>query len=77
MNGMPQARNFDAYPILPPTRMPKVHVRIIESGAKMGGIGEPGLPGVPPAIANAVAVLNGQRLRNLPFAKAKLDPVRG
>lgn len=77
VNGMPQARNFDGYPILPPTRMPKVHVRIIESGAKMGGIGEPGLPGVPPAIANAVAVLNGQRLRNLPFAKAKLDPVRG
>ena len=77
VNGMPQARNFDGYPILPPTRMPKVHVRIIESGTKMGGIGEPGLPGVPPVIANAVAVLNGQRLRNLPFAKAKLDPVRG
>lgn len=77
VNGMPQARNYDGYPILPPTRMPKVHVRIIESGAKMGGIGEPGLPGVPPAIANAVAALNGQRLRNLPFAKAKLDPVRG
>jgi isoquinoline 1-oxidoreductase subunit beta len=76
-NGMPRARNFDGYPILPPSRMPKVHVRIVESGAPMGGIGEPGLPGVAPAIANAVAALNGQRLRSLPFSATKLEPVRG
>jgi isoquinoline 1-oxidoreductase beta subunit len=71
-NGAPQARNFDGYPILPPGRMPKVHVRIIESGAPMGGIGEPGLPGVPPAVANAVAALTGQRVRSLPFARTRL-----
>jgi isoquinoline 1-oxidoreductase beta subunit len=35
-NGMPRARNFDGYPILPPDRMPRVHVRIVESGAPMG-----------------------------------------
>ncbi len=45
--GVPRARNYDGYPILPPAKMPKVHVRIVESGAPMGGIGEPGLPGVP------------------------------
>jgi isoquinoline 1-oxidoreductase beta subunit len=73
VNGMPQARNFDNYPILPPDRMPRVHVRIIESGAPMGGIGEPGLPGVPPAVVNAVAALTGQRVRSLPLSKTKFD----
>lgn len=68
-NGAPQARNFDGYPILRPDQMPDVHVRIIESGATMGGIGEPGLPGVAPAIVNAVANLTGQRVRKLPLSK--------
>jgi isoquinoline 1-oxidoreductase beta subunit len=70
--GAPQARNFDTYPILARDRMPRVHVKIVESGASMGGIGEPGLPGVPPAVANAIAALTGQRIRSLPFAKTRL-----
>ena len=70
-NGEPRALNFDGYPILPPARMPRVHVRIVESGAPMGGIGEPGTPGVPPAVANAVAALTGQRIRSLPLAKTR------
>ena len=73
--GVPRARNFDGYPILPPERMPRVHVRIVESGAPMGGIGEPGLPGVPPAVANAVAALTGQRIRSLPLSKARFGAV--
>jgi isoquinoline 1-oxidoreductase beta subunit len=76
-NGVPRARNYDGYPILPPDRMPKVHVRIIESGAPMGGIGEPGLPGVPPAVANAVAALTGKRIRSLPMSKADLKATAG
>jgi len=62
LNGMPRARNYDLYPVLPPSRMARVHVRIVESGAKMGGIGEPPLPAVAPAVANAVAQLTGQRV---------------
>ncbi|MBY0330309.1 MAG: xanthine dehydrogenase family protein molybdopterin-binding subunit [Acetobacteraceae bacterium] len=73
--GTPQARNFDGYRILPPDRMPRVHVRIIESGAPMGGIGEPGLPGVPPAVVNAVATLTGQRIRSLPLSKTRFGSV--
>lgn len=66
--GLRTARNFDGYPILTPDRMPRVHVRIIESGAPMGGIGEPGLPAVPPAVANAVSRLVGRRMRKMPLA---------
>ena len=47
-NGMPQALNFDDCRILPRDRMPRVQPRIGESGAPMGGIGKPCLPGVPP-----------------------------
>lgn len=77
VDGMPQARNYDGYPILTPERMPRVHVRIVESGAPMGGIGEPGLPGVPPAVANAVSVLVGQRVRSLPLSKLDLKGMAG
>lgn len=66
--GQPLARNYDLYPILPPSRMPRVHSRIVESGEKMGGIGEPGLPAVPPAVANAVSTLTGQRIRSMPLS---------
>lgn len=71
-DGVRGARNYDTYPILRREHMPAVHVRIVESGAPMGGVGEPGLPGVPPAIVNAVAALTGQRVRALPLANTKL-----
>ncbi len=69
VDGQPRARNFDRYPILPPARMARVHVRVVESGEKMGGIGEPPLPAVAPAVANAVAALTGQRIRSLPMSR--------
>ncbi|MGI3167125.1 molybdopterin cofactor-binding domain-containing protein [Pseudooceanicola sp. 200-1SW] len=68
-NGEPTARNFDSYEILRPEMMPQMHVAVIESGAQMGGVGEPGLPAVPPAVVNAVARLTGQRVRSLPLSK--------
>jgi len=67
-DGMPVARNFDMYQVLRPDRMAAVHTRIVESGEKMGGIGEPGLPAVPPAVANAVSRLTGKRVRAMPLA---------
>jgi isoquinoline 1-oxidoreductase beta subunit len=71
-NGEPVARNYDLYPILPPDRMARVHVRIIESGEEMGGIGEPGLPAIPPAVANAVSTLVGYRIRSMPLSQYSL-----
>ncbi|PHN24738.1 molybdopterin cofactor-binding domain-containing protein [Pseudomonas sp. ICMP 460] len=69
VDGKPRARNYDLYPILPLSRMAQVHVKIIESGEKMGGVGEPPLPAVAPAVANAVAQLTGQRIRSLPLSR--------
>ncbi|SDA34771.1 isoquinoline 1-oxidoreductase, beta subunit [Methylobacterium sp. UNC378MF] len=74
-DGVRQSQNYDTYPILRREHMPAVHVRIVESGAPMGGVGEPGLPGVPPAILNAIAALTGQRIRALPVANTKLGAV--
>jgi isoquinoline 1-oxidoreductase beta subunit len=70
-SGRNQQTNFDTYPFLPPDHMPRVHVRIIESGSPMGGIGEPATPGVAPAVCNAIATLSGRRIRSLPLAKQR------
>jgi len=71
-DGQPLARNYDLYPILTPAQMAKVTVSIVESGAEMGGIGEPPLPAVPPAVANAVAQLTGKRIRSMPLSRHDL-----
>ncbi len=65
--------NFTDYPILKLADAPPVvEVHFIDSGAKTGGIGEPGLPPASPALANALAALTGKRVRNLPvLAQAK------
>lgn len=71
--GEPVARNYDLYPILPPHQMPPVHVGIIESGETMGGVGEPPLPAVPPAVANAVAALTGKPVRQMPLSRLTFE----
>jgi isoquinoline 1-oxidoreductase subunit beta len=62
--------NFHDYKMVRMFEMPKVSVHLIKSGAKMGGIGEPGTPPVAPAIANAVYALTKKRLRTLPLSLA-------
>lgn len=60
--------NFNDYPLLPMADAPKIiDVQFVESGATMGGLGEPGLPPVAPALANALFALTGTRVRNLPI----------
>lgn len=65
--------NFSDYPILKLAGAPPmVDVHFIESGAKTGGIGEPGLPPASPGLANAIAAATGKRIRTLPvLAQAK------
>ena len=47
-----------------------ISVDLVESTAAPGGVGEPGVPPVAPAIANALFALTGQRIRELPLSKS-------
>jgi isoquinoline 1-oxidoreductase beta subunit len=62
--------NFHDYRSLRFDEMPKVEVHIVPSREAPTGAGEPGVPVVAPAVANAFFHLTGQRLRRLPFASA-------
>jgi len=64
--------NFDDYPLLTFDEMPDVEVHIIPSTQKQGGIGEPGLPPVAPAVCNAIFAATGKRIRRLPIQAADL-----
>jgi isoquinoline 1-oxidoreductase beta subunit len=69
-DGRVQQSNFHDYQVLRLNEMPQVEVHIVPSTGKMGGIGEPGVPPIAPAVANAVFALTGQRLRELPLQLA-------
>lgn len=66
-NGGANVVNFYDYDILRANEIPEIEVHIIESGAPLGGIGEPAVPPVAPAVANAICNATGVRLRNLPI----------
>jgi isoquinoline 1-oxidoreductase subunit beta len=66
-DGRVQQSNFHDYPVLRLNQMPAVEVHIVPSTHKSGGAGEPGTPPIAPAVANAIATLTGQRLRELPL----------
>ena len=70
--------NFHDYPALRMNEMPEVETYLVPSEAKYidrwGGIGEPGLPPLAPAIANAIFSATGQRIRSLPLKNHKLTP---
>ena len=69
-DGRVEQGNFNGYRVLRMNEMPKVEVHVVDSGGKMGGVGEPGTPPIAPAVANAVFALTGKRLRELPFRLA-------
>jgi isoquinoline 1-oxidoreductase beta subunit len=63
--------NFHDYPMLRMNEAPDISVEIINSGAKVGGGGEPGTPPIAPALANAVFAATGVRVRSQPIANFK------
>lgn len=62
--------NFDMYTPLRIDAMPKVEVHIVASANPPSGIGEPGVPPIGPAVANAAFKALGKRIRVMPFAKS-------
>lgn len=62
--------NFDGYEVLRLDEMPKVEVHIVRSESAPSGVGEPGVPPVGPAVANAVYAATKKRIRILPFAQS-------
>ena len=66
-DGGVEQSNFDGYTVARITDMPAFDVHIVASADPPTGIGEPGLPPLAPAFANAIARLAGKPLRQLPF----------
>lgn len=66
-NGVVQQSGFSDHPLLRITESPAIDVHLIHSQEEPGGVGEPGVPPVAPALANALFAATGQRLRDLPL----------
>jgi isoquinoline 1-oxidoreductase beta subunit len=65
--GKANQKNFNNYRMIRMSEMPQITVQIVQSGASPSGIGEPGVPPIAPALANAYSRLRGSRVRTLPF----------
>ncbi len=65
--GRVKQSNFHDYPVLRMPDVPVVEVHIVPSAEPPKGVGEPGLPPIAPAVANAVARLTGKPVRKLPI----------
>jgi isoquinoline 1-oxidoreductase beta subunit len=68
--GKVQQSNFHDYPPVRMYEAPRVEVHIVPSTERPSGVGEPGVPPIAPAVANAVFAATGQRLRRLPLRLA-------
>jgi len=75
-NGRVEQGNFNDYSMLHLDEMPRVDVHIVPSQEPLGGVGEPGVPPVAPAVANAVFQAAGIRVRRLPLQPALLEALK-
>jgi len=74
-DGRVEQSNFHDYPILRIDRMPKVETVLVPSGGFWGGVGEPGVSPIAPALCNAIFAATGKRIRSLPLLKHGLVKV--
>lgn len=70
--GRIEQSNFSDYLVARTDIAPETHVHLVESDAPPGGVGEPGVPPVAPAICNAIFAATGKRIRALPIDPAQL-----
>ncbi len=73
-NGRVQQGNFNDYPMLTLAQMPEVETHIVASGDFWGGIGEPPLPPIAPALCNALYAATGKPIHTLPLSTQGLRP---
>ncbi|MBC3910371.1 xanthine dehydrogenase family protein molybdopterin-binding subunit [Undibacterium umbellatum] len=66
-DGVVEQSNFGDFVVPRITDMPQVAVHIVPSADAPTGMGEPGLPALAPAFANAIARVSGKRWRELPY----------
>ena len=66
-------RNFRDHQMIHLADAPQVSVEFIRSGARLGGLGEPAVPPVAPAVANAIFAATGIRVRDLPLKNQSLS----
>jgi isoquinoline 1-oxidoreductase subunit beta len=70
--GQTQQSNFNNYPMMRINDMPRVEIHLVPSHESPGGCGEPPVPSIAPAVANAIFAATGKRLRRLPFQTGEL-----
>lgn len=68
--GRVKQSNFNDYPVLRMNEMPKIEVHVVESTEPPHGVGEPSVPPIAPAVANAIFQATGTRVRRLPLTLA-------
>jgi isoquinoline 1-oxidoreductase beta subunit len=69
-NGRVEQDNFNGYQVTRMAEAPReirVHIVPGDYGKPMGGVGEPGLVPIPPALCNAIFAATGKRIRRLPI----------
>jgi len=71
-NGRVQQRNFHDYQMVRMNEAPEIEVHIMPSTEPPTGVGEPGVPPVAPAVANAIFAATGKRVRRLPIGRVNL-----
>jgi isoquinoline 1-oxidoreductase beta subunit len=74
-HGRAKQGNFKDYPMLRIKEMPVIEVHIVPSTDRMGGVGEPGVPPIAPAVANAIFAATGKRHRRLPIRPGDLQKI--
>ena len=69
-NGFPQQKNFDTYPLIRHHQAPlEIEVFFVDNGIDPTGLGEPSLPPIAGALANALYKATGKRLYKQPFSQ--------